>query len=196
MSIELLQQLVNSISALLCRKTYLKKMTSKDIQKQFIDSYLKPTLKAYGYKTSGQTWWKNMGDFFIVINLQNSQYNSKTDLSFCLNIGIALTEMLKDKERKKATYFDIATKLREDAYLSEDRIEKKRIAGGWLGYLITDKTDLSNFVTEFKIDLEDNILPTLSRFITLKDCLNFYKKYDFWGKYLERIIEERGMKII
>ena len=38
-----------------------------------------------------------MGDFFIIINLQNSQWNSKEELSFCLNIGVALTEKLADK---------------------------------------------------------------------------------------------------
>ena len=75
----------------------------KDIQKEFIKSYLKPTLKEHGYKTSAQTWWKNMGDFFIVINLQNSSLNSKEELSFCLNIGVALTEKLADKKKQKAT---------------------------------------------------------------------------------------------
>ena len=78
-------------------------MTAKEIQAKFIKTYLKPTLKLHDYKTSGQTWWKNMGDFFFVINLQNSQWNSKEEISFCLNIGIALTEKLTDKEKKKAT---------------------------------------------------------------------------------------------
>ncbi|MGJ7032559.1 DUF4304 domain-containing protein [Niabella hirudinis] len=64
-------------------------MTAKDIQTDFIKTYLKPTLKEHGYKTSGQTWRKSMGDFFIVINLQNSRWNSKEELSFCLNIGVA-----------------------------------------------------------------------------------------------------------
>jgi len=42
-------------------------MTAKELQIEFIKTYLKPTLKLHNYKTSGQTWWKNMGDFFIVI---------------------------------------------------------------------------------------------------------------------------------
>jgi len=74
-------------------------MTAKDKQTEFIKTYLKPTLKSHDYRTSGQTWWKNMGDFFVVINLQNSQFNNKEELSFCLNIGVALTEKLADKEK-------------------------------------------------------------------------------------------------
>jgi hypothetical protein len=169
--------------------------TSKDIQTEFIKTYLKPVLKENGYKTSGQTWWKSMGDFFIVINLQNSQWNSKEELSFCLNIGVALTEKLADKEKKKATYFDIATQVREDAYLTEERQRVKKTQGGWLGYKITDKTDLTEFIKEFKIDLEENILKILDRLKSLSDCITFYEKFGFWGDNLKRQIEECGLKL-
>src|ERR1044072_8138487 len=96
-------------------------MTAKEIQAAFIKSYLKPTLKTHGYSTNAQTWWKNNGNFFIVINLQNSQWNSKQELSICFNIGITLTALLRDKEKKKASYLDINTPVRETAYLPEER---------------------------------------------------------------------------
>ena len=169
--------------------------TSKDIQKEFIKTYLKPTLKEHGYKTSGQTWWKNMGDFFIVVNLQNSSYNSKEELSFCLNIGVALTEKLADKEKQKATYYDSAMPLREDAYLTEERQQLKKSKGGWLGYKITDKTNVNDFIADFKIDLEDNILKQLDKFKTLKDCVLFYEKFEIWGDNLKRQIAECGLKV-
>ncbi|MCL2131576.1 MAG: DUF4304 domain-containing protein [Lentimicrobiaceae bacterium] len=165
-------------------------MTAKEIQAEFIKTYLKPTLKLHDYRTSGQTWWKNMGDFFIVINLQNSQWNSKEEISFCLNIGIALTERLTDKEKKKATYFDLATHLREDAYLTAERQKIKKTKGGWLGYKVTDTTNLNDFVEYFKIDLENNILKQLDELKTLKDCVVFYEKFDFWGNNLKKQIEE------
>ena len=49
-------------------------------------SYLKPTLKKHGYQTSGQTWWKDKGDFFNVINLQNYSWNSKESIDFRLTL--------------------------------------------------------------------------------------------------------------
>lgn len=170
-------------------------MTSQQTQAVFIKSYLKPTLKAHGYKTSGKTWWKDMGEFFIVINLQNSQWNSKEELSFCLNIGVALTAKLADREKKKATHFDMATHLREDAYLSEERQKLHKDCGGWLGYKITDKTNVLEFTDYFKIDLEENILPKLDQLKTLKNCVEFYEKYDFWANNLRRQIEECGVVI-
>ena len=170
-------------------------MTAKNIQTEFIKTYLKPILKINGYKTSGKTWWKSMGEFFVIKNLQNSQWNSKEELSFCLNIGVALTEKLSDKEKKKATYFDIATQLREDAYLTQERQLLKKGKGGWLGYKITGKTSLTDFIADFKIDLEDNILKQLDELQTLKDCVLFYEKFDVWGNNLKRQIEECGLKV-
>jgi len=45
-------------------------MTAKDKQTESIKYYLKPTPKQYGYQASRKTWWRNQGDFFIIINLQ------------------------------------------------------------------------------------------------------------------------------
>ncbi|HMO79624.1 MAG TPA: DUF4304 domain-containing protein [Pyrinomonadaceae bacterium] len=170
-------------------------MTSQEKQAEFIKSYLKPTLKAHGYKTSGKTWWKDKGLFFIVINLQNSQWNSKKESTFCLNIGVALTEKLADKEKKKATCYDLATPLGEAAYLNVERLEVQKRMGGGLGYKITDETNVIDFINYFKIDLEDNILKRLDELRTLGDCVAFYDKFEFWGNFLRRQIDECGIVI-
>ena len=76
-------------------------MTAKEKQAYIIKIYLKPTLKTFGYQTSGQTWWKDKGDFFNFINLQNYSWNSKDSVDFRFNIGIALKATIKDKQKKK-----------------------------------------------------------------------------------------------
>ena len=70
-------------------------MTAKEKQTEFIKNYLKPTLKKFGYLTSGQTWWKDKGEFFNVVNLQNYSWNSKDSVDFRFNIGIALKSYCK-----------------------------------------------------------------------------------------------------
>lgn len=77
-------------------------MTAKEKQTYFIKTYLKPTLKTFGYQMSGQTWWKDKGDFFTLINLQNFSWNSKDKVDFCFNIGVALKAIMKDVDKKKA----------------------------------------------------------------------------------------------
>ena len=165
-------------------------MNAKEKQTELIKGYLKPTLKENGFRTSGNNWWKLKDNFFILINLQNSQWNSKDELSFCFNIGVGLTEKMNDTKKKKPTYFDLATQLREDAYLSESRIKHKYRQDGWLGYLMTTKTDLSDFTNELSTDFEKDILPKLDGLESIEDCFKFYEKFDFWGNTLKMQVEK------
>ncbi|RRQ47900.1 DUF4304 domain-containing protein [Maribacter algicola] len=169
-------------------------MNAKEKQTEFIKSYLKPKLKENGFRTSGNNWWKLNDNFFILINLQNSQWNSKDELSFCFNMGVGLTEKMIDIKKKKPTYFDLATQLREDSYLSESRIKHKYRQDGWLGYSITDKTDLSDFTSELSMDFEKDILPKLIALESIEDCLNFYEKFDFLGNTLKMQVEKLKIK--
>ena len=169
--------------------------TSQEIQAELIKTYIKPTLKSCGYKTSGRTWWKDLGDFFTVINLQTSQWSNKEKLSFCLNIGIGLTSTLAEKGKVRPTQFDAITYLRQNAFLSAERLEHLKKCGGGLGYVITRTTNLDEFVADFKIDFEGCILHRLDTFRTLQDCVAFHDRFEFWGGTLRRIIEENGICI-
>jgi hypothetical protein len=93
-------------------------MTAKEKQIKFIKLYLKPILKQNGYQTAGLTWWKDKGEFFNVINLQNYSWNSKDNVDFRFNIGIALKATVKDEHKKKATYSDLTTNLDEGTFFT------------------------------------------------------------------------------
>lgn len=164
-------------------------MNAKEKQKELITRYLKPTLKQKGFLTSGNTWWRDKGDFFDVIDLQNSQGNSRTKLSFCLNIGPALKSYLCYSKANKISHFDVVVNLREPAFMSEARCKQPHHSG-WLGYLIDDSTVINDFITEFAIDLEQQILPTLERLKNLDDWLDFIQEGQFWHEVLTRVIKE------
>jgi len=165
-------------------------MTAKEKQKEFIKTYLKPTLKLHGYKTSGQTWRKEKIDFFNVINLQNYSWNTKENVDFRFNIGIALKATLKDKQKKKATYTDLTTNLDEGTFMPD---RKKRKFANNQGYSIDEKTDLDEFIKAFKTDFETYILSALEEPETLTDCVNFYKQFPIWGDNLKRVIKENNL---
>jgi hypothetical protein len=167
-------------------------MTAKEKQIKFIKLYLKPILKQNGYQTAGQTWWKDKGEFFNVINLQNYSWNSKDSVDFRFNIGIALKATVKDEQKKKATYYDLTTHLDEGAFLP-DRVNRK--FGNNQGYSITDKTDIEQFINALKIDFETYILPGLEEPKTLADCIRFYNQFPFWGDNLKKVIEENKLTI-
>jgi hypothetical protein len=163
-------------------------MTAKEKQIQFITTYLKPTLKTIGYRTSGQTWWKDKGDFFTLFNLQNFSWNSEDSVDFCFNIGIALKASLKGTHKKKPTVNDLTVYLRESAFLPDNRQECN--FRNKTGYILTKHTDLNDFMTAFKSDFENHILPTLESLISIQDCLDKFGDIEFSGDNLKRAIAE------
>lgn len=166
-------------------------MTAKEMQTEFIKTYLKPTLKNFGYQTSGQTWWKDKGDFFALINLQNFSWNNKDSVDFCFNIGVALKVTMKDTGKKKPTVHDLTVYLREGFYLPDNRQEYK--FKNKTGYTLTDQADLNDFVTELKSDFENYILPYLDKLNSVQDCIDSFGDITFWGDNLKRVIEENKL---
>lgn len=166
-------------------------MNAKELQTQFIKTYLKPTLKSIGYQTSGQTWWKDKGDFFTLINLQNFSWNSKDSVNFCFNIGVALKATLKDIDKKKPKVHDLTVYLRENFYLPDTRLEYK--FRNKTGYILTDQTVLNEFIIELKWDFENHILPILDKLTSLQSCIDTYGDIIFWGDRLKSVIAENKL---
>jgi hypothetical protein len=162
-------------------------MTAKEKQTEFIKTHLKPILKAQGYQTSGQTWWKDKGDFFNVINLQNYSWNSKDSVDFRFNIGIALKVTVKDPQKKKVSYNDLTTHLDEGTFLPD---RKNRKYGNNQGYSITEETELFDFCKTIKYDFENYILPKLDEPRNLQDLIRFYEPFTFWADNLKKQISE------
>jgi len=162
-------------------------MTAKEQQENIIKTYLKPILKENGFKTNGNNWWKDKGNFYTVINLQNFSFNSKDNVDFCFNIGIALEKFVADKTYKKITGFDIAIPLREQSFLPKNRETHKFRTN--LGFQITDTTNIDKFLIEFKIDFEEHILPLLDNFDSIEKCIDFYDKIPLWKDTFRKLSE-------
>jgi len=169
-------------------------MTAKEIQAEFIKTYLKPTLKNFGYQTSGQTWWKDKGNFFTLINLQNFSWNSKESIDFCFNIGVAIKATMKLTDKKKPTVHDLTVYLREGFYLPDNRQEYK--FKNKTGYILTNQTDLNEFTNELKSDFENYIIPFLNKLNSLQDCIDKFGDITFWGDNLKKVIAENKLIVL
>jgi hypothetical protein len=168
-------------------------MTAKEKQANFIKTYLKPALKTFGYQTSGQTWWKDKGDFFTLINLQNFSWNSKDGVNFCFNMGVALKATMKDTDKKKPTVHDLTVYLRESSYLPDSRQQYEFRTK--TGYVLTEQAELIDFVTELASDFENHIMPTLDSLNSLQDCVDKFGDIIFWGENLKRVIQENKLLV-
>ncbi len=165
-------------------------MTAKDKQSVLIKTHLKPLLKRHGYLTNVQTWWRDQGAFFIIINLQNFSWNSKEDVTFCFNIGIALKTAMKNPESNKPNLYDLTVPIRTEAYLPDSR--KASRYKNKTGYIINPNTDINDFIKEIEIDFEEEVLPRLDKLKTVADCISYYEQFPFWGDLLKRIVSKNS----
>ncbi|MGL2967242.1 DUF4304 domain-containing protein [Flavobacterium sp. XGLA_31] len=164
-------------------------MTAKEIQTKIVKEYLKPRLKSLGYLTSGQNWWKDNGDFFMIIQLQNFSWNSQNKVDFCFNIGISIKAVLENLKKPTAQKMTVHT--REGSYLPQSRVEYKY--HNKTGYCLTDDVDENKFLNEIVIDFEEHILPELEKIKTIKDCLEKYGEMVFFGDYLKKVLVENNL---
>lgn len=163
-------------------------MTAKEIQARVIKDHLKPLMKTSGYQTSAQTWWKDKGDFYTLINLQNFSWNTKDSVDFCFNVGIVIKSLMKGK---KPTHFELSVYLRESFFLPSDRQEYAY--RNTIGYRIESVTSLLNFVREIEIDFIQHILPSLDSLNSLNECIIRFKDVVYPGLNLKQIIEKSGL---
>jgi len=173
------------------REAEQSNLNAKELQLKFVKENLKPLLKQQGFLTKGQTWWRDQGEFFIIINLQNFSWNLRDDVSFCFNIGIGLKALIKDAKHSPG-YNNLHVILREDAYLAQKKEHKYR---NQTGYLIKTGADFVSVVVAIKRDFEEDILPQLNKLKTLKDCLDCYGDIPFWGDNLKKLITNNNLFI-
>lgn len=159
-------------------------MTAKEKQLTLMKAFLKPMFKQHGFKNRSRTWWKDKDEFLIIVDLQNLSWNSKDDVTFCFNTGIALKATLTDF--KKPSYHNRIINIRESFYLSPDRKEHRY--RNKTGYKLVDNTDLESFIKELKRDFESQIMPQLEHLQSLNDCLDLYGNVPFWGELLYNTI--------
>ncbi|KFC20272.1 hypothetical protein IO90_13915 [Chryseobacterium sp. FH1] len=105
---------------------------------------------------------------------------------FRFNLGIALKATLKDTTLKKVTHFDCVTHLGDGAFLPDS---KNRKFGSNLGYEIESETHLDDFVISFFNDFSNYVLPKFEEPSNIKELIDFYKQFEFWGNQLEKQIE-------
>ena len=149
-------------------------MNGKEKQMAFIKDSLKPLLKAAGYKTAGNKWWKLSDPFFNFIELQNFSWNSKNSVDFCFNFTTGF--MADINNPNKPTIHDGITYIRESYF----NIDKNDYWNGVNGYHIDHNTDLQKFSEQILSDFNSSILPPFNA-LTNEDSIALFYSDEFWA---------------
>ena len=149
-------------------------LTAKEKQLIFVKDSLKPLLKAEGYKTIGNKWWKINEPFFNLIELQNFSWNSRNSVDFCFNFTTGFTSDVKNPT--KPTIHDGIPYVRENYF----GVTKNDYWKGANSYQIDDTTDLEKFTEQVLKDFNLLILPKFNLLTNKGSIVSFYSD-SFWG---------------
>lgn len=155
------------------------KITAKAKQLAFIKESLKVLLKAEGYKTAGNKWWKLNDPYFNFIELQNFSWSSQNSVDFCFNFTTGLINDIKNPN--KPTVHDGISYIRENYF----KIAKNDFWKGNNGYHIDDETDLEKFTEQIMNDFKLIILPEFNLLINEDSILRFYSD-EFWAPRIKQ----------
>ena len=158
------------------------------------EPFSNPTVKRMLTIAHGTFCMMDLGDATIRAFITGGGNFDVTEFFLRLNIvGVGRFTISLYGEAKRAI---VIRKAESEAQFArrEMTIVENYLSGLSLLSELYDDKDLVDFIDDFKIDLEENILKQLDQLKTLKDCMLFYEKFDFWGNNLKRQIEECGLK--
>lgn len=158
-------------------------MKVQEIRDNLLKNIYKPLLKSAGYKTRGNSWWRETSDGYILIHIQSSRFTLPGECRFWLIIGYQENNNLHGELKNEYMYTHQT--LRQFHFFPNQGYSRE--AFGRPEYHITEKTDIKELESTIKNDLEQYILPALNidtknkwddlyNKITLEEQENF-KKY-------------------
>lgn len=159
-----------------------------------VKQVIKPLLKKYGFSTAGSDWHREIDDFYIIIHMQNSQFNSiATGVCFRFHIFARKKDEIKVKLSNEWIYgsahmlnqFDF---LPYCGMLSPYYDSRGYKIDGYKNYLPSD-TPVENICRQIGEDFGDYILPELDAVKAYEDFLELYTQK-------KKRYEEKDMRLL
>ncbi len=131
-----------------------------------VKQVIKPALKKCGFSTSGLDWQREIEDAYIIIHMQNSQFNNIVDgARFRFHISASKKEEIREKPSNQWMY-NQGHDLKQFDFLPYCGMLSPYYAGdmykidGYQNYLPTD-TPVEDICRQIREDFETYILPPL-----------------------------------
>ncbi|MCG8389587.1 MAG: DUF4304 domain-containing protein [Cytophagales bacterium] len=151
-------------------------MTQRDFKLEF-DSIVKetiaPILKELGFRKNGNNFYRDLGSIGQAFNVQQSQWNSKSDKTFVFNLGLI------DKEINKEVYERELPKFPKE-YDCDIRIRMGSLMNkGDRWYDLNKRTNIDKLKSQVKTEIETYALPFFEKYGDPNKWIEFFKwKYE------------------
>ena len=169
-------------------------MTDRDIKIEFeiiVKEIVAPIFQRFGFKKSGNNFYREASGIGQAFNIQQSQWNSKDNKTFVFNLGLIdkeiYTEIYNKEPPKFPKEYDWEIRLRLGHLMNK----------GDKWYDLNKWTDLTKLKIEIKVDIEAYVIPFFEKFSEPFKWLEFFDwKYEPLaspiGKFL--ILERYGQR--
>lgn len=158
----------------------------------------KPLLKAEGFRTKGNDWWKEFEDFYLLVHLENSRWNSSLmGVRFTFRYSACKKENLQGEVHKQwiydQDYIEQQYFLPYGGYLEPFSDILGYEIGGMYHYLPKDEP-VDEIVERIRKDFEDYVLPRIRQVHTYEDMENLVReRIAFVNSKEIRILRYLGM---
>lgn len=135
---------------------------------------VRPLLKAGGFKSVRNSWWKELEDGWLFIYMKNSQWNSMaTGATFEFDISVSGRDEIRGELSEQWIHNQLNCLCQSDflpycGYLRPRMGVREYRIDGYRNYLPMDDP-LEEIVEQIRADFEDCILPALDRIRTKAD---------------------------
>ena len=146
-----------------------------------IRQVVKPLLKARGFQSVKNSWWKELEDSFLFIYLKNSCWNSMaTGATFSFQISVSGKEEIRGELSEQWMHNQLHDLCQNDflpycGYLSPRMKSREYCIDGYRNHLPLDEP-LEEITEQIRTDFEDFILPGLEGIHTVEDWNILYKE--------------------
>ena len=160
-----------------------KEVSMKPVKKRdyVVREVVKPLLKASGFKTRRQNWWKELEDSWLLIHMQNSRWNSSL-AGACFGFYISVTAKADIRTEISGQWiYNQGENLNQFDFLPHwGMLSPYYSAGmykidGYQNYLPTD-TPVADILVQIRGDFEDYVIPALLDVHNINEWKLLYQK--------------------
>jgi hypothetical protein len=151
----------------------------KKILTAFVTDFVSPSLKSHGFKKNAYLWNRSRGAFIDVISVQEAIYSNE-QVTFTLNLGVAVPKFLEDVWRKPfqgfATEADCAVRARLGD-LIQGKIHGNARDQWWS---ISDHSGSASLGVELAQHIEGYVFPFLDHFDNYESIASHLRESVGW----------------
>jgi hypothetical protein len=159
-------------------------MNAKEMQLDVIKRVMKPAFKEHGFKNKGTNFYRAESVFYKILSIENSQWNSRDDVTFWLNFSLYFPAIDGEMPEQKLCAYKFTPNCRIDEHIATSDRTKTPFRDK-TGYQITSDSDHDAAVEYFSNQMKP-VLDEIEKIRKLEDFAALFPHIEVWDSAFDR----------